>query len=92
MLAPDVVMQEIWRQLQRVVLGAHAPPVPKDSIIAAFGEAMAWQLPMHRRTATGRDPTPLRAVRLTEWGQLVVRGVDEGPAAQETTLTAEYLF
>eukprot|EP00796_Vickermania_ingenoplastis_P003618 gene3618-2555_t len=69
-LEPPQVATAIWTQLFEI-LGDAA--VDRKHVVAAFDAAMDKSLSLHRRTATGRDKTPLTAVSLNEWGHLTVK-------------------
>ncbi|RNF09499.1 biotin/lipoate protein ligase [Trypanosoma rangeli] len=75
----------VWKQYFEIISDT---TVSRKAVVENFEAAMDKNLILHRRTPTGRDPEPLRAVRLNEWGHLTVLK----PDSTEETLMAEYLF
>lgn len=57
----------------------------RQALIEEWKQHAAWDLLLHTRDARRK---PVRAEDLTEYGQLLVRGVDDGVPE---TLTADYL-
>ena len=80
----------IWTELMRLTGEGQT----REGIISAFSAAMEWDITLFKRTTEGRDPRPLRPLRLTEWGQLVVAPLQapQDAKSMEEILTAEYLF
>eukprot|EP00756_Hemistasia_phaeocysticola_P048437 Hpha_TRINITY_DN22860_c0_g1::TRINITY_DN22860_c0_g1_i1::g.84268::m.84268/K03524/birA; BirA family transcriptional regulator, biotin operon repressor / biotin-[acetyl-CoA-carboxylase] ligase len=65
---------------------------PRTNVVPEYSSLIDWSAPIFEREEKGSGPTgpKLKAVRLTEWGHLVVRNWDAEDAA-ERTLCAEYL-
>nr|CCC95582.1 unnamed protein product [Trypanosoma congolense IL3000] len=73
---------------RNVCASATGKELTRAALVEQFEAVMDKSLELHRRTTVGRDPIPLYAVRLNEWGHLVVRH----PSGAEEVLVAEYLF
>lgn len=87
LVPPREMAEAVWAHLMALLSDA---TTTRESIIKRFQTSMEWDIELFKRTPTGRGQVALKPVRLTEWGQLVVK-----PAAgnePEETLTAEYLF
>ncbi|KAG8348810.1 putative Biotin lipoate A B protein ligase family [Trypanosoma vivax] len=84
-VTPQAVAEVVWKHFFKLLC---AKDLTASEIIQRFEEVMDTSLTLYRRTAAGRDSVPLYAVRLNEWGHLVVRL----PDGSEDTLVAEYLF
>ncbi|RNE94873.1 biotin/lipoate protein ligase [Trypanosoma conorhini] len=84
-VTPVQLAEAVWKQYFEVLSDT---TLSRKVIVMNFEAAMDKSLILHRRTPTGRDPEPLRAVRLNEWGHLTVLKSD----GTEETLLTEYLF
>lgn len=84
-VGPEQVAEATWRHLFRALSDAG---LSRRSVVERFDAAMDRGLALHRRTPTGRHSEPLRAVRLNEWGHLIVAA----PNGAEETLMADYVF
>ncbi len=89
-IEPRPVAQAICTQIAKIAAHSSDPTFVRGRIVEAFKESMEWDIELFKRTPDGRDGRPLRPVRLTEWGQLIVSPADG--TGEEETLTAEYLF
>ncbi|KEG10120.1 biotin/lipoate protein ligase [Trypanosoma grayi] len=84
-ITPKQLAEAVWRHFFVIIA---EEGISRGEIVKRFETAMDKSLTLHRRTPTGRDPLPLLAVRLNEWGHLTVLK----PDGTEETLVAEYLF
>ena len=98
------VAQDIWEGMWHV-LETTSPAKFRSDIVEEFSRHMNYDLLLRRRSSSGASATdsafletPVKAVRLTEWGCLVVRPVrvqEDGQYAfvgDEETLVADYLW
>lgn len=82
------VAEAIWRELFDSIAPSadEGKTIERKEIVERFSKAMDWSLTQYKRN---QDRTPMKAVRLTEWGQLVARAIG---GTEEEVLTTEYLF
>lgn len=85
LIEPNVLATALWNAFFGLVCDEKAT---RQSIVQQFESLMDKSLTLYRRLPSGRDTTPLTAIRLNEWGHLIVRS----PDGLESTLSAEYLF
>ncbi|EAN79958.1 Biotin--acetyl-CoA-carboxylase ligase, putative [Trypanosoma equiperdum] len=84
-VTPQLLAEAVWRNFFSAVADQG---FKRPELIKQFEAAMDKSLVLHKRTPTGRDPMPLHALKLNEWGHLVVGR----PDGSEEVLVAEYLF
>ncbi|RNF21230.1 putative biotin/lipoate protein ligase [Trypanosoma cruzi] len=84
-VTPAQLAELVWKHFFQMISDT---ALTRKILVSRFDAAMDKSLSLHRRTPTGRDPEELRALRLNEWGHLIV----SRPDGTEETLMAEYLF
>lgn len=75
--------------MTRIELGHRGVTDPRATVIAEFDRLMAKDVPLFRRNADGTRGRTVLPIRLKEWGELVVKDVENG---DEDTLLADYLL
>lgn len=85
-IEPNALATALWSAFFGLV--CDETTATRQSIVQEFEAIMDKTLTLYRRLPTGRDTTPLKAIRLNEWGHLLV----QSPDGSEDTLSAEYLF
>lgn len=83
---PQMLAEKIWQKLFELTTDT---TLTRAAVVKEFGDVMDYNIQLHKRTASGRDPEPLTAVGLNEWGHLTVRHQD---GTTLSTLCTDYLF